>query len=109
MYALSGASGESLTLETGLAANFRFGSPADLFTDNSATAASGGKAAPRVEYFQNPKLSVCFHRERTFGSLQILEIEGQQTSNCGRSNRSNSTKFKARFRPRVTSQSTPSR
>jgi hypothetical protein len=39
-----------------------FGSPADLFTDNSLTAASEGKAAPRVEYFQNPNLSVSFSR-----------------------------------------------
>jgi hypothetical protein len=40
----------------------RLGSSADLFIDITSTAASGGKAAPRVEYFQNPKLSVCFSR-----------------------------------------------
>jgi hypothetical protein len=41
MYALSGASGESLTLETGLAANFRFGSLADSLAQFAPTAALG--------------------------------------------------------------------
>ena len=40
----------------------RFGSQADHLNDNSLTVASEGKAAPRVEYFQNPNLSVSCSR-----------------------------------------------
>jgi len=41
MYAISGASGESLALETGLSVNVRFGSPAAMQTDSSLVTALG--------------------------------------------------------------------
>jgi len=44
MYAISGASGESLALETGLSVNVRFGSPAAIQTDSSLATALGRTA-----------------------------------------------------------------
>jgi len=44
MYAISGASGESLALETGLSVNVRFGSLAVMQSDSSSMAALGWKA-----------------------------------------------------------------
>jgi len=39
-----------------------YGSLADLLTDITSTAASGGKAALQLTDFQNPNLNVCIHR-----------------------------------------------
>ena len=49
MYAISGASGESLALETGLSVNVRFGSLPVVQTNSSAMAALGWKAAIGLE------------------------------------------------------------
>ena len=47
MYAISGASGESLALETGLSVNVRFGSVAVVRTHSSPMAVLGRKADTR--------------------------------------------------------------
>jgi len=70
MYAISGASGESLAPESGLSVNVRFGSVAVFETDSSSMAALGRKAdtqpgrttvltdSGRSEVLELPKLNV---------------------------------------------------
>ena len=50
--------------------NVRFGSQADLLTDITPTAASGGKADTRQRDFEKPRLNVCFHPKRPFKTLE---------------------------------------
>ena len=57
-----------------------FGSLADLLTDITPRAASGGKAVLQYTNYQIPKLNVCFHQKRSFKICEIQRNEGQLTA-----------------------------
>jgi len=62
-----------------------FGSFLALHSDNTRTAALERLAVVRQRCFGRQVLNDWFHRKWPFKFLEIEQIEGLQTANCGRS------------------------
>lgn len=71
MYAISGASGESLALETGLSVNVRFWSVAVIQTDSGSVAALGWKAD-----IQPGRMSALTNTGRS-EALELADLNGR--------------------------------